>query len=87
MVRPEDDMRPRNFRKPPCEITSIHFEKENTLDFGDQLVYTLENILRSASLINSKERLAGTLDGGDIPALPWKVKTLSACPENIYFMV
>ena len=44
MVRPEDDMRPRNFRRPPCEITSIHFEKENTLDFGDQLVYTLENI-------------------------------------------
>ena len=43
-IRTEDDMRPRNFRRPPCEITSIHFEKENTLDFGDQLVYTLENI-------------------------------------------
>ena len=63
MVRPEDDMRPRNFRRPPCEITSIHFEKENTLDFGDQLVYTLE--IANCQTRDRRLRLRSVVESGD----------------------
>lgn len=62
-IRPEDDMRPRNFRRPPCEITSIHFEKENTLDFGDQLVYTLE--IANCQTRDRRLRLRSVVESGD----------------------
>ena len=56
-------MRPRNFRRPPCEITSIHFEKENTLDFGNQLVYTLE--IANCQTRDRRLRLRSVVESGD----------------------